>query len=326
VTAVADDREQQLAWEERQRPRAGAAAIVAAVLLLGGFLWWVTLLRDAPQAGFLESLSRLGDGPIGEQPSIQVVAMQYTVDHTFGLVLSGLLRGLAPVALAYAVTFLAVAIRARRPEFPRAAVYMTIVGAVLYLLGTAGAEIDRTIAFNSFLDGPRTVDDARDVISSATITVALLAYVGQFIVAAGMLLVSLNAMRVGLLTRFMGILGVIVGVAVAPILPIDQQGIIRVFWLAALGLLFLGRLPSGVPKAWTTGQAEPWPSQQQLREQREAARAERDAAGGEPEPRRERDRGKAPPPKAPSPRRPDPAAAGTEHSASKKKKKRKRRT
>jgi hypothetical protein len=114
VTAVADDREQQLAWEARQRPRAGAAAILAAVLLLAGFLWWVTLLRDAPEAGYLESLGRLGDGPIGEQPSIQLEAMQYTVDNALGFILSGLLRGLAPVALAYAVTFLAVATRARR--------------------------------------------------------------------------------------------------------------------------------------------------------------------------------------------------------------------
>jgi hypothetical protein len=134
-------------------------------------------------------------------------------------------------------------------------------------------------------------------------------------------------MRVGLLTRFMGVLGVIVGVAVAPILPIDQQGIIRVFWLAALGMLFLGRLPSGTPKAWTTGHAEPWPTQQQLREQRDAARAERAAEQGEREPRPARGRSNAPPtppPKAPSPRRPDAAAAGTEHSSSKKKKRKRR--
>jgi hypothetical protein len=127
---------------------------------------------------------------------------------------------------------------------------------------------------------------------------------------------------VGLLTRFMGILGVIVGVAVAPILPIDQQGIIRVFWLAALGLLFLGRWPSGTPKAWVTGEAEPWPTQQQLRERREAARAERDerapSSGGRSS------TPKTPPPAAPSPRRPDPAAAGSDHSASKKKKRKRR--
>jgi hypothetical protein len=133
-------------------------------------------------------------------------------------------------------------------------------------------------------------------------------------------------MRVGLLTRFMGVLGVIVGVAVAPILPIDQQGIIRVFWLAALGMLFLGRLPSGTPKAWATGQAEPWPSQQQLREQRAAARGAGEAEEDEPERRRETGRGApaTPPPQAPSPRRPDPAAPGSEHSASKKKKRKRR--
>jgi hypothetical protein len=73
----------------------------------------------------------------------------------------------------------------------------------------------------------------------------------------------------------MGILGVIVGATF--VLPLDQYGILRTFWLAALGLLILGQWPGGVPKAWASGEAEPWPSQQQLREQREAARA----GGGE---------------------------------------------
>jgi hypothetical protein len=302
VTAVANDREQQLAWEERQRPRAGWSAIVAAVFLLGGFIWWVTLLRDSPEAGYLESLARLGDGPVGELPSIQVEAMQYTVDNAVGFILSGLLRGLAPVALAYTVTFLAVATRARRPEFPRLAVYMTIVGAVLYLLGTAGSEIERSIAFNSFLDGPRTVDDARDVISSTTVTVALLAYVGQFVTAAGLLLVSLNAMRAGLLTRFLGILGVVAGVlTVFPqLMPVP---LVQAFWLVALGLLLLGR--GTLPPAWRTGKAEPWPSARESAERRREAEQRRQ--GIEPEPKA----------------KPKPAAKP--HPASSKKRKRKRR-
>jgi hypothetical protein len=302
VTAVANDREQQLAWEERQRPRAGWSAIVAAVFLLGGFIWWVTLLRDSPEAGYLESLARLGDGPVGELPSIQVEAMQYTVDNAVGFILSGLLRGLAPVALAYTVTFLAVATRARRPEFPRLAVYMTIVGAVLYLVGTAGSEIERSIAFSSFLDGPRTVDDARDVISSTTVTVALLAYVGQFVTAAGLLLVSLNAMRAGLLTRFLGILGVVAGVlTVFPqLMPVP---LVQAFWLVALGLLLLGR--GTLPPAWRTGKAEPWPSARESAERRREAEQRRQ--GIEPEPR------------------PKPKPAAKPHPASSKKRKRKRR-
>jgi hypothetical protein len=143
--------------------------------------------------------------------------------------------------------------------------------------------------------------------------------------AFAFILISVNAMRVGLLTRFMGVLGIIVGVAVAPILPIDQQGIIRIFWLGAIGVLILDRWPTARPKAWASGEAEPWPTQQQLREQREAARAPDPKAEPAPKPARPgRTTGKAPPPSPPAPRRPDAAAAGTEHSASKKRKRKRR--
>ena len=88
MTAVAEDaREQQLAWEARQRPRAGAAAIAAAILMLGGFIWWGIVLRDLPPAGFLESLGNLQQpGPIGEQPSVQNDAVQYYVDNAVGFI------------------------------------------------------------------------------------------------------------------------------------------------------------------------------------------------------------------------------------------------
>jgi hypothetical protein len=56
------------------------------------------------------------------------------------------------------------------------------------------------------------------------------------------------------------------------ILPLDQFGIIRSFWLVSIGLLILGRSPKGRPPAWEKGDAVPWPSQQQIREEREAAR------------------------------------------------------
>ena len=72
-----------------------------------------------------------------------------------------------------------------------------------------------------------------------------------------MLLVSLNAMRAGLLTRFLGILGVVAGVvSVFPqLMPLP---LVQSFWLVALGLMLLGR--TAVPPAWRTGNAEPWPS------------------------------------------------------------------
>ena len=61
-------------------------------------------------------------------------------------------------------------------------------------------------------------------------------------------------MRVGLLTRFMGVLGIICGALI--VLPIlSPLPIVQTFWLGAMALLLLGRWPNGVPPAWSTGEA-----------------------------------------------------------------------
>jgi hypothetical protein len=101
-------------------------------------------------------------------------------------------------------------------------------------------------------------------------------------VAAGVLLVSLNAMRAGLLTRFLGILGVVAGVvSVFPqLMPVP---LVQAFWLLALGLMLIGR--TTVPPAWRTGKAEPWPSAKQSAERRRAAEERRQGIEPEPQPK-----------------------------------------
>ena len=108
---------------------------------------------------------------------------------------------------------------------------------------------------SDFLSGPRTVE-AVATSSNGLIQVAqILLLLGTFSLAVGMVLVSLNAMRIGLLTRMLGYLGVAAG-AMMVLVPLP---IVQIFWLAALGLILLGRWPGGAPPAWRTGQAEPWP-------------------------------------------------------------------
>ena len=73
-------------------------------------------------------------------------------------------------------------------------------------------------------------------------------------------MVGVNGMRVGLLSRFMGVLGIIVGaLLVLPLIP-GGQGVVQIFWTAALGALFLGKWPGGRGPAWESGTAEPWPT------------------------------------------------------------------
>jgi hypothetical protein len=66
---------------------------------------------------------------------------------------------------------------------------------------------------------------------------------------------SLDAMRMGLLTRFMGILGIALG----PAFVLQFGSLILPLWLIALAALFVGFWPSGMPPAWETGKATPWP-------------------------------------------------------------------
>ena len=59
--AVAEDPQQQLEWEARQRPRAAAAAIVAGVLTFGADIYSGAVFRNAPTSGFLVGVVTLHD-------------------------------------------------------------------------------------------------------------------------------------------------------------------------------------------------------------------------------------------------------------------------
>ncbi len=72
-------------------------------------------------------------------------------------------------------------------------------------------------------------------------------------------MISLHAMRVGPAEPFMGMLGIIVGVLTAiPLL--GGAPVVQLFWLVAMAMLFLNRWPQGRGPAWDSGEAIPWPS------------------------------------------------------------------
>jgi hypothetical protein len=192
---------------------------------------------------------------------------------------------------------------------------MGAAGTVAYGVGRTVTEVAQFLRARDFVHAADQSNSAADAAlsSSATLAGQLFWEIGGLTLAVGFVMISLNAMRVGLLTRFMGVLGVIVGATF--VLQLDQPGILRMFWLAALGLVLLGRWPGGIPKAWDTGEAEPWPSQQQLREQRAAAQ---DAGGTEGDAKAAR----PPAPGAPKPRRPETGAP--EHGSSARRKRKRR--
>jgi hypothetical protein len=73
-----------------------------------------------------------------------------------------------------------------------------------------------------------------------------------------MIYVPLQAMRVGLLTRFFATLGMALGAATV-LLP-SLTPLPLTIWFSWLGFIILDRVPRGRPPAWDAGIAIPWPS------------------------------------------------------------------
>ncbi len=259
----------QLAWEERARPRAALIAALSGMLLIGGLVVAGLATRDQPSALLLDSLRNLeAAGPIGDQTTTHVADFQYTSDHLGNILVSILMLAAGLFGIGLTMSFLARVTRARRPQLAKFALPAPVLGGAVAALGIVVVFFAQQGWHDDILAGSRTVDAVRERPTAEGIGYAI-ELLGLFVFAIGAVIVSLNAMRAGLLTRTMGILGMFSGAAIVlfgpsqPLLPL---------WTIFLAPLFLGRWMGGQPLAWRTGQEEPWPSAADLREERMRAR------------------------------------------------------
>jgi hypothetical protein len=306
--------EDVLRWEARQGPRAAIAAAVSAVFVIGSGIATAAVFNNAPASGLADSLARAGrPGGIGGLTSLRVPYFEFYDDRAGTVLLTALARGLGFVAVAFMLVYLGLAVRNRSDGFRKLWIYVALAGGLLGAIATVMFTIGTSSAISNFLDGRRTVDRAADIgDSSVLVTAQLIGIPGtqaiglaSLLLGLGWVVICLNAMRVGLLTRFMGVLGIICGALI--VLPIlSPLPIVQTFWLGAMALLLAGRWPNGLPPAWVTGEAQPWPSQQAAREAR-AARAR----GSQPEPE-------------PDPEPERPSGDGRAHPSSRKKKRKRR--
>ncbi len=207
-------------------------------------------------------------------------------DNKSAVLITTVLQALSTGLLAAPLWFLYKVTRYRRQELPPLARYLAlyapIAAAVLLLIRqiqvtNVADKVIKYLAAQGGLPPQAANDHAKHELSHGAIQI-----VGGLALAAGLalafafIIISLNSMRAGVLSRFMGIIGIIVGVLfVIPLL--GQVPIVEVFWVAALALLFLGRWPQGGRgPAWETGEATPWPTAQDRAAAMAEARADRE--------------------------------------------------
>ena len=270
----------QLEREARGGRWAASAAFASAALLVASLVYSNVQLSDRAKGdnGLLKAVdARAGD-----------------------VIASAVAQGVAFVLLAIALAYLYRATKARRPELPRITLALAVAAPVAFALLLIATQLELVRVAHDFVaidgaSGPGAKGRAEALIEESALRRITDVGLGTR-VALGFAFVLLahGAMRAGLLGRFIGVLGIIVGVLyVVPFLA--RPDVIQAFWLGALGALFLDRWPGGRGPAWQTGEATPWPTNARARPEPLAGETGGDvvpAAGAEAraKPRRKRRR------------------------------------
>jgi hypothetical protein len=99
-----------------------------------------------------------------------------------------------------------------------------------------------------------------------------------------MIALMINALRVGLLVRWMAFVGMFTALLI--VLPIGgaELQVVPAFWLVMMGILYAGKWPNGEPPAWAAGEARPWPSRAAPARQRGGANSGGAVPTAEPAP------------------------------------------
>lgn len=267
------DADGQRAWEARWARPAALAAFAAATLPIAGAI--------APRL--------LLDGPLRNRVDLLLAAGRDGAAFVAG----GLVQALGMVALAAVFLYLYSAARVRYRSTPPVAGVLAVVGPLLL----AGVYVATQVALTSIgaefaASGPRTVARYDQIVREGSLaTVESIRFGAGAAFGIAWILISLSVMRAGLVSRFVGTLGIVIGVLNA--IPIILPVVLQTFWLGAIGVLLLDRWPGGRGPAWETGEATPWPAPARAsRASRAAARdaPEETADNGEPPARASRKR------------------------------------
>jgi hypothetical protein len=264
-------KEAQLQWEARWARPAAIAAFLAAVALLAQIVVSQSVLDDRA------AIRALPD-------------FLLSVDERPGLYLgSAIVQAIAALLLLPVFLYLFRATLARQAGIPRWFVYLIYLGPALLALAAVLGAVDRIDLAADFADRSYSFPDADpnddpDLTQCPAIRGQLgedcaeelladnpnglvfgFSFAGSLAIAFLFVMLPLRARRVGLMSPFMSILGVVTGaLLVLQIVP-PVSAVLEAFWLAAVGVLYLGRWPGGRGPAWESGEDEPWPSAAQKR-------------------------------------------------------------
>jgi hypothetical protein len=238
-------RQEILDRERRWARPAAIAAILAAPLYVASVI--LDQGGDVPTSGLDTERYRVIDASASD------------------LLASTVLRSLAFALMCVPLFYLFRAAQARSERVSGAMIGFAFIGPVLLAAQGAIAWVAQTNVASDFVAAAGPGGDIYSLLdelvedSSAFDVASNLLFPAILGMLVAMIYVPLQAMRVGLLTRFFGTLGMALGAGMLFIAPAISLLTISV-WFLWLGLMFIDKIPGGPrPPAWEAGVAIPWP-------------------------------------------------------------------
>ncbi len=253
---------QQLEYESERRARLAVPAFAGGFLYLLSAIIISGTLSGAPTVGLLQGLAPALKGEAEPALSPRSTEVRFISHHAFPLLSGSVLAAISVVALTLILLLLLKATRFRRPETWSAAYPLVLYGGIAFAVVSIGHQAVSAIETHNFTVGHDFSGHAVDRALTKGTANEVIGYVDLLAVvafAAGMIGVMIAALRVGLLPRWMGILGIFSALFI--IFPIGgaELQVVPALWMVMMGILYIGRWPNAEPPAWAAGEARPWP-------------------------------------------------------------------
>jgi hypothetical protein len=260
---------QQVDSETARRTRLAVPAFGAGFLYLLSGIITASTLNGAPSVGLLQGLAPALSGQPNPAVSPRAPEVKFFSHHATTLIAASVIAALAIVGLTLALLLLVDATRFRRPQTWSLARPLILVGGIALAVISVGHQAVLAIETHKFAVGHDFTNHAVDTAltkGTANVVTQYFDLLAGLAVAVAMIVIMVNAMRVGLVTRWLGVVGILTGILI--FLPIGGATleVVPAFWLVAIGILYAGKWPNGQPPAWESGEARPWPTRAQARE------------------------------------------------------------
>ena len=242
-----EDRELARREQELATP-AALAAIASAVIIPTGFIYGQVAL---------------GDAPVDNNPAL----LRFVAENWTNFIAASIVRAIGFALLAFVAYYLFLVTKRRKPDLVKVVLVFGVVGPLLFAVVSVVQTVLVVVDANAYAElATQTTQRAKDILEGgAAQVIAAFGAAATLAFALWLVMGSLYAMRVGLLTKAVGIVGIVIGAA--SVLGASFTPMVLGLWLLALAGLFFGVWPGGRPPAWDSGTAMPWLSMKERAEQ-----------------------------------------------------------